>query len=236
MIQMKMKKYLALLLAGTLMLSIAIVASAEESSSSSSTSSSSVSSNSTVTKKSTPSAAELKEAAQKAEEAAAEAAAAEESKVNALAAEELGIPMATINAATEAGKTIGEYYNNAVTETPGLETVTPIAQGGGVIIDGTPSNQSFSISKPVSAQVDSAKAQAAALNGTVLNVVDVDGAVFFENASVNFYMPGVTGAEKIQVYQLADGQWNAVTVAEVRADHVVVNMTDYGVLAFIQVQ
>lgn len=229
---MKMKRFLALLLAGTLMFSMAIVVSAEGSSSSSS---SSVSSN-TISKSSKPTAAEIQAAAEKAEEEAAMAAAAVESRANALAAEEIGIPMATLTAAVEAGKSVGEFVNNAVTEMPGLETVTPVAQGGGVIIDGVPSNQVFSISKPVLSQVKSATAQAAALNGTVLNVVDVDGTVSFETASVNFYMPGLTGAENIQILQLVDGQWAPVTVAEVRADHVVVDMTDYGVLAFIQVQ
>lgn len=187
-------------------------------------------------KKPSPTAAEIQAAIEKAEAEAAAKADAVVSEANALAAEEMGISMATINAAVAAGKSVGEFNNNAVTETPGLEETTPVAQGGGVIIDGTPSNQSFTISKPVLAQVDSAKAQAAALNGTILNVVDVDGAVFFENASVNFYLPGVTGTENIQVLQLADGQWAPVAVKEVRADHVVVDMTDYGVLAFVQVQ
>lgn len=234
---MKMKKFLALLLAGTLAFSISVITSAAEevSSSSSSSSSSSVSSNSTSSK-TKKSAAQIQAETEAKALREAEAEAAAESRANALAAEAAGLPMATISAAAEAGKSVGEFINNAVTEVAGLESVTPIAQGGGVIIDGTPSNQSFSITKPVSAQVDSAKAQAAALNGTVMNVVDVKGAVSFETASVNFYMPGVTGTENIQVYQLANGQWNAVAVAEVRADHVVVDMTKYGVLAFIQVQ
>lgn len=232
---MKFKKHLALLLTGTLLFSMATVSSAAESDSGSSISS--VSSNSTSSSSSKkPSAAELKAEAEKAEARAAEEAAAVESRANALAAEELGLSMATLTAASESGKSVGEFFNNAVTEMPGLENTSPVAQGGGVIIDGKPSNQSFSVSKPISAQVDSAKAQAAALNGTILNVVEVDGAVFFENASVNFYMPGITGTESIQVLQLTDGQWTPVTVTEIRTDHVVINMTDYGVLAFIQVR
>ena len=234
---MKRKKHLALLLTGTLLFSMTIVSSAAESGSGSSANS--ISSNSTSSTSSTsskkPSAAELKAEAEKAEARAAEEAAAAESRANALAAEELGLPLATLTAASEAGKSVGEFINNAVTQMPGLENTAPVAQGGGIIIDGKPSNQSFSVSKPISAQVESAKAQASALNGTILNVVDVDGTVFFENASVNFYMPGVTGTDRIQVLQFADGQWTPVTVTEIRADHVVVNMTDYGVLAFIQV-
>ena len=223
---MKLKKSLALLLAGTLMFSMAIVASAEDSSSSSCSSSvSDNSSSSSSSKKEKLSPEEAKAAAEKAQYEAAVAAANVESQANALAAEEMGISMATLSAATEAGKSVGEFCNNAVTEMPGLEDVTPVAQGGGVII-----------SKPVLAHVTSAKAQANALGGSVLNVVAVDGAVSFETASVNFYMPGITGTENIQVLQYTQGQWAPVAVKEIRADHVVVDITNYGVLAFVQVQ
>ncbi len=234
---MKLKKSLALLLAGTLMFSMAIVASAEDSSSSSCSSSvSDNSSSSSSSEKEKLSPEEAKAAAEKAQYEAAVAAANVESQANALAAEEMGISMATLSAATEAGKSVGEFCNNAVTEMPGLEDVTPVAQGGGVIINGVPSNQSFTISKPVLAHVTSAKAQANALGGSVLNVVAVDGAVSFETASVNFYMPGITGTENIQVLQYTQGQWAPVAVKEIRADHVVVDITNYGVLAFVQVQ
>lgn len=43
------------------------------------------------------------------------------SEANARAAEEMGISMATINAAVTAGKSVGAFNSNAVTETPGLE-------------------------------------------------------------------------------------------------------------------
>ena len=120
-------------------------------------------------------------------------------------------------------------------EHPALTSAIPVAQGGGVVIDGTKTNQSFTVSKAALNQVNSAKAQATALNGTVLNVVNISGSVSFNTANVNYYMPGITGTENIQVYQLAGGQWTPVTVTEVRADHVIVDMTSYGVLAFIQV-
>ena len=50
-------------------------------------------------------------------------------------------------------------------------------------------------------------------------------------------MPGVTAGQNIQVYQYdyANGQWISVAVAEVREDHVVVDMTSLGVLAFFEV-
>ncbi len=61
--------------------------------------------------------------------------------------------------------------------------------------------------------------------------------IYFDTATVNFYMPGVTAGQNIQVYQYdyTNGQWTGVAVAEVREDHVVVDMTSLGVLAFIEV-
>ena len=61
------------------------------------------------------------------------------------------------DAATAENKTVGEYLNNAVTEVPGLDAVTPLGQGGHVIINGAPSNQTFSVLKPESKEVTSAK-------------------------------------------------------------------------------
>lgn len=203
---MEIKKYLALLLAGTLMFSMAIVVSASENSGYGSWSGNSTSDSSY-----------------------------EGSSSEGNSSSEAGVSVATSSAAQEAGKSVGEYNNNAVTGTPGLTNALPVAQGGGVIIDGTKTNQSFTVSKAALAQVNSAKTQAAALNGTVLNVVYISGSVSFSTANVNYYMPGITGTENIQVYQLSGDQWTPVTVTEVRADHVIVDMTSYGVLAFIQV-
>ena len=141
----------------------------------------------------------------------------------------------SVTAAAEAEwKSVGEYMNNAVTSVPGLSEVTPLGQGGHVIINGAPSNQSFSVLKPTLANVNSAKAQAAALGGKVLNVAQIKASVNFSTATVNFYMPGVKAGQNIVVYQLVKGQWVALTVAEIRADHVVVNMTSLGTLAFIE--
>lgn len=176
-----------------------------------------------------------KEAAEKAAEEAIVVAHARESESNALAAEASGIPMATTIAATAEGKTAEEYMNNAVTEVQGLEEATPVAQGGHVIINGAPSNQSFSVQKPYLAEVNSAKTQAESLGGKVLNVARINAGVSFDTATVNFYMPGVKAGNNIQVYQLVDGQWSSVAVSEIRADHVVVDMTSVGTLAFIEV-
>ncbi|MCM1175486.1 MAG: hypothetical protein NC341_10605 [Blautia sp.] len=139
-------------------------------------------------------------------------------------------------AAEGEGKTIGEYISNSVVEVPGLDEVTPVGQGGKIVLDGKASNVNFAVQKPLPAHVTAAKAQAASLGGSVLNVVNIQANVSFGKASVNFYMPGVKAGQKIQVYQYVKGQWASVDVAEIRDDHVTVDMTSLGVFAFIQVQ
>ncbi len=181
------------------------------------------------------SAAEIEAAAEAAAEAAIVAAHERAAQADALAAEASGIPMATTAAANSEKKTVGEYANNAVTELPGVSNVVPVSQGGSVIINGAPSNQTFSVLKPADGAISVAKTYASNLGGTVLNVVAVNASVGFNTATVNFYMPGVTANNNIKVVQWSNGQWNDVKVAEVRADHVVVDMTSLGTLAFIEV-
>ena len=81
-----------------------------------------------------------------------------------------------------------------------------------------------------------ALAQPAAVGGTAINVVDVKAPVRFSNAVVNFYTPGVTADQNIQIFQYVNGTWASVTVNEVREDHVVANLTAPGVLVFVNVQ
>ncbi len=147
-----------------------------------------------------------------------------------------GIPYEAWLGAENEGKTMGEYLSNSVMELPGLDEVTPVGQGGGVVLDGKVSNVSFSIQKPLLTYVNWAKAQADTIGGKVLNVVDPKSTAVFETATVNFYMPGVTAEQKIQVLQYVDKQWVNLNVAEVREDHVVVDMTSLGVTAFVEVQ
>ena len=139
--------------------------------------------------------------------------------------------------AAAVGKSVGEYTNNAVVDVPGLTQVTPLGQGGHVIINGAPSNVVFFLTKPSAAVVASAKSQAAALGGKVLNVVGTTSQVVgkFGTAQVNFYAKGVKAGQLIKVYQMVNGQWVELTVAEIREDHVVVNMTSHGTLAIIEV-
>ena len=145
------------------------------------------------------------------------------------------VPQSVVKAAADENKTIGEYMNNAVTEVPGLEEVVPLGQGGHVIINGVPSNQTFSVLKPVRQDVGSAKAHAASLSGEVLNVAQVKASVTgFDTAQVNFYLKGLKSGQNVKVYQLVDGVWVELSVAEVRDDHVVVDMTSLGTLAFVE--
>lgn len=158
-----------------------------------------------------------------------------EAEAHALAAKASGIPTATAIAAADAEKTIGEYTNNAVTKLPKVSKVIPVAQGGKVIINGAPSNQTFSVLKPADGAIPYAQTYASSIGGKTLNVVEIDAAVSFSTATVNFYMPGVTAGSNIKVVQLDGAAWKDLEVAEIRADHVVVNMTSRGTIAFIQV-
>lgn len=186
-------------------------------------------------KSSGPSAAEIAARAEEAAENAVVEAHAREARADAIAAEASGIPMALTVTASSEKKTVGEYANNAVAELPGLSNVVPLSQGGSVIINGAPSNQTFSVLKPSDNAISVAKTYASNIGGTVLNVAEINASVKFDTATVNFYMPGVTSANNIKVVQWSNGQWNDVSVAEVRADHVVVNMTSLGTLAFVEV-
>lgn len=146
-----------------------------------------------------------------------------------------GIPAATVAAAAAEGKSVGEYNNNAVVEVAGLDDVTPVGQGGHVIINGAPSNLTFNVGKPAATAVKSAKTEAAALGVKVLNVVNVTAPISkFGTARVNYYMKGVKAGQNIKVYQLVKGAWVEVDVAEIREDHVVVDMTSLGTLMFVE--
>ncbi|MDE6405322.1 MAG: hypothetical protein K2M20_06695 [Lachnospiraceae bacterium] len=160
----------------------------------------------------------------------------EEAEPPAPAVEASPVSAAVTQAAAAEGKTVGEYMNNMVVTVPGLDNAIPIGQGGHVIINGAPSNQVFSVLKPALVNVNSAKIFAASLGGRLLTVGRISASVNgFQTARVNFYMKGVTAGQNIKVFQTVGGQWLEVDVVEIRADHVVVDMTGLGTLAFIEV-
>lgn len=138
-------------------------------------------------------------------------------------------------AAAERGMSAGEYYNNAITETPGLPSAMPVGQGGKIIINGVATNLTASLAKASKAIVTSANAQAAALGGTLLNVVKVDfPGANYKVATINFYLKGLAAGRKVAARQYVNGAWVDVEVAEVRADHVVLNLKNAGAVAFVE--
>lgn len=154
----------------------------------------------------------------------------------------VGDPSITV-AAIEEGKLVGEYMNNAVTGIWAMDKVIPVAQGGGVVVDGVKTNLTFSVLKPELRRVYTIKDAAAGMGGHVLNVVKVGipAELRFETANVNFYTPGIVAGQNVKVFQYSysegdDDIWTELNVTEVREDHVVVDVPNNGgVIAFVEV-
>lgn len=163
-----------------------------------------------------------------AESAASEAAGREAVRLESEAAESGFENAAHMQYAKAANKSAGEYYNNAVLNTQGIADATPVAQGGNLVVNGQVTNMTASISKVSVSFVDSVRA---AQEGTVLNVVDVQFPA--TEAVVNFYMPGITDGANIAAVQYVNGAWTDVEVMEVRADHVVLDLKNTGIVAFL---
>ncbi len=53
--------------------------------------------------------------------------------------------------------------------------------------------------------------------------------------STDFNAKGVKAGRIIKVYQMINGQWVELTVAEIWEDHAVATMTSQGILVFIEV-
>lgn len=131
--------------------------------------------------------------------------------------------------ASQKSMSAGEFYNNAVVSTPGIENAVTVGQGGNLVVNGQVTNMSATISKVTNrAYVDSVRIEQ---EGRVLNVVEVSYPA--TEATINFYMPSVTAEDAIVALQYNAGTWVEVEVAEVRADHVTLNMKGNGVVAFI---
>lgn len=133
------------------------------------------------------------------------------------------------------GMSAGEFYNNAVSSVPGVENVMPVGQGGKILINGVATNQAATLAKVSNNTVTDAKSQAETLGGTLFNVMDVSlPKANFLTATINFYVKGLAGDTKVAVKQLVDGVWVDVEIVEVRLDHVILNLTQSGPIAFIQ--
>lgn len=137
-------------------------------------------------------------------------------------------------AAAEVNMTVSEYSNNAVVSTPGLsaEDTLPVGQGGKVIVNGVTTNMTVSLRKVDAATVKSAKAAA---TGKIVNLVNAKLPVAKGNmVTVNFYVKGLLGTENMAVYQLINGTWTPITIKEIRADHIVLDLTQSGPVMFVQ--
>ncbi len=109
-------------------------------------------------------------------------------------------------------------------------------QGGKIEINGGRSNVTFTIKAPSSGVATSAGTLATQLGGSLLSCINTSSpGVGFKTAKVNFYVSGVQDGDNIAVYQNQGGSWVQLPTAEIRKDHVVVNMTKHGTIAFIRV-
>lgn len=192
--------------------------------------SSSGSSSSSSSKSAAEKAAEAQAKAEEAAMQAAQAQASREAVALAGAASDEGFAdIGDMYRASQKSMSAGEFYNNVVVSTPGIENAVTVGQGGNLVVNGQVTNMSASIGKVTNrAYVDSVRIEQ---EGTVLNVVEVSYPAV--EATINFYMPGITGEENIVALQYNAGTWVNVEVAEIRADHVTLNMKGNGVVAFI---
>lgn len=113
---------------------------------------------------------------------------------------------------------------------------TIVGQGGHVEINGGKSNVTFVLTPATGGQLTAATNFSSGLGGELLNVVTTSSpGASFKTAKVNFYVSGVSAGDNIAVYQLQGSKWVQLQVVETRKDHVIVNMTRHGTVAFIRV-
>lgn len=113
---------------------------------------------------------------------------------------------------------------------------TIVGQGGHVEINGGKSNVTFVLTPATGGQLTAATNFSSGLGGELLNVVTTSSpGASFKTAKVNFYVSGVNAGDNIAVYQLQGSKWVQLPVVETRKDHVIVNMTRHGTVAFIRV-
>ena len=159
----------------------------------------------------------------------------------------------SLDAAVKAKNKYEEKYKNATAapkrrETPSREQVLSrnnavgdgdggyVAQGGHVQINGGKSNVTFTLSAPTAGVLSSANKYANSVGGTLLHCVTTSSpGVSFKTATVNFTVTGVYANDTIAVYQLQGKNWVQVMVTSITDNHVTVNLTQHGPLAFVRV-
>lgn len=134
-------------------------------------------------------------------------------------------------AAVAAGMSVAEYTNNAIVSTPGLSDAAVVAQGGKIKVNGVATNMTITLRKAGTAVVNSAKAAA---TGKILSVFEAKLPVVKGHVvEANFYVKGITADSNISVFQQIDGVWTPLTVVEVRADHVVFDLSQSGPIMIV---
>lgn len=137
--------------------------------------------------------------------------------------------------AADRGMSAAEYYNNTVVETEGVADAVPVGQGGKIIINGVATNLTATLSKVTKSVVSEAAGQAEVLGGTVLNVLNVDfPGANYNVATIDFFLKDLEEGKNIVVKQYVEGEWIDVEVVEVRAEHVVLNLTNAGPIVFVE--
>ncbi|MCR5403287.1 MAG: hypothetical protein K6E91_05620 [Butyrivibrio sp.] len=105
-----------------------------------------------------------------------------------------------------------------------------------IVINGCKSNATFMVNGVSGGTASSASDLAKKVGGSLVCCCETSApGVVFSTAKVNFFVNGVLDGDNVAVYQLQNGKWVQLSVSEIRKDHVVVNMSKHGPLAFIRV-
>ncbi|SFB84628.1 hypothetical protein SAMN02910398_00851 [Butyrivibrio sp. YAB3001] len=109
-----------------------------------------------------------------------------------------------------------------------------ISQGGHVEINGAKSNATIMLGNPSASTLSSANRLATQVGGSLISCVTISSTAVFQTARVNFFLSGVQENDNIAVFQLQGTKWVQIQNPEVRVNHVVVSITQYGTLVFIK--
>ncbi len=138
-------------------------------------------------------------------------------------------------AADAANLSVPEYVNNTILASAGVEGAAQVGQGGKIVVNGVATNMTITLSKVKDATA--AKASLAENEKLVaLFKANLPVGISGSNVNANFYVKGLTATDNVKVYMLVKGQWVELTVTEIRADHVLVNLTQSGVIKIVRVQ
>lgn len=146
------------------------------------------------------------------------------------------VTVKTVPQNTSAPKEITPTFVNTVTNAPGMDSVVPVGQGGKLVIGGVKTRATFVMSETTSAKVESAKSLGNQIGGSVKNVVETYApGVRFGTCQVDFKVYGCKSGDIYKVYQLGGkGTWNEVQVDDIHDGHVVCTVSRPGTFAFFK--